>query len=163
MPIIALNDFLIPEILSSSKHRIEADGTCWIVDHSSKQWRRWDRSRRHGYRYCSFKNKEVNAHRLVYAKFVGPLSMHLQINHKDGNPSNNHVSNLELVTQSENQLHRYRCLKRGPIIGNKKISHEIAGMIREQRKLGATYSELINQFGLCKSTISYVVNKRTWS
>lgn len=163
MPLIASNDFLIPEILSSERHRIDPDGTCWIVDRGSKQWRRWDRERRHGYRSCSYKEKDVLAHRLVYAKFKGDVLQHLTINHIDGNPSNNHPNNLELVTIAENLLHSYKHLNKKPVRGFKKINFATAKMIRSQRRLGATYAELMEMFGLCKSTISYVVNNRTWA
>jgi len=44
--------------------------------------------------------------RLVAACFIGPIHGY-QINHRDGNPENNNVENLERVTQSENVKHRY--------------------------------------------------------
>jgi len=170
MPLIAKNDYLIYEILKSDKHRVEKDGTCWIVDYCTKKWRRWDFPRRKGrnkkakpYHEVSFKSKRVAVHRLVYGKFVGKLNDRLVINHKDGNPSNNKYDNLELITQSKNNFHAYRTLNKQPVKGRKKIDDETAEMLREQRRLGATYADLISMFGLCKSTISYVVNKRTWS
>lgn len=170
MPIIAKNDYLIDEILKSDKYRIDRDGTCWIIDLRSKTWRRWDTARKPRrkntkkiYREVNYKCKHVSVHRLIYAKFVGKLNDRLCINHIDGNPSNNTPENLELITQSENNFHAYQTLNKKPVIGNSKISKSVAHMIRQQRKLGATYSELMSMFGLCKSTISYIVNKRTWS
>lgn len=35
----------------------------------------------------------------------------MHVNHKDGNTTNNHISNLEWCTASENRLHSYRVLK----------------------------------------------------
>ena len=168
MPIIAKNDYLIDEILKNDKYRIEKDGTCWIVDQTTKTWRRWDRLHRTSkknskYRTVSYCGTKIQAHRLVYAKHKGKLYATLTINHIDGNPSNNHPENLELITQKENNLHSYRVLNKKPVVGYSKISSPIARMIRQQRKLGATYAELMSMFGLCKSTISYVVNKRTWN
>lgn len=46
-------------------------------------------------------------HRLVYQYFVGDIPDGMQINHKDGNKKNNHFSNLELATNSENTKHGY--------------------------------------------------------
>jgi hypothetical protein len=45
------------------------------------------------------------AHRLVAEAFIGSIGEKLQINHKDGNKTNNCVDNLEIVTASENGKH----------------------------------------------------------
>lgn len=47
-------------------------------------------------------------HRLVCEAFLPTYNPKLQVNHKDGNTANNHLSNLEMVTQSENHLHSYQ-------------------------------------------------------
>ena len=54
-------------------------------------------------------------HRLVAASFLDrpPSPDHSQINHKDGNKSNNAVENLEYVTPAENMAHRFACQKGG--------------------------------------------------
>lgn len=44
-------------------------------------------------------------HRLVTANFIKESK--LQVNHKDMDKSNNHISNLEYVTASENMKHRF--------------------------------------------------------
>jgi len=57
-------------------------------------------------------------HRLVAASFLGqpPSPEHSQINHRDGNGSNNAVENLEYVTPAENMAHRYANMKgRNPL------------------------------------------------
>lgn len=47
-------------------------------------------------------------HRLVAEAFLPNFHTDCGINHIDGNPSNNHVSNLELSNPSHNQLHAVR-------------------------------------------------------
>lgn len=65
-----------------------------------------------GYRrvsiYRDAKKKTVMVHRLVAMSFLGlPPSEHYQINHKDGDKTNNTVSNLEWCTPSENVKHSF--------------------------------------------------------
>lgn len=53
-------------------------------------------------------NRSVSVHRLVAETFLEKLEHHEVVNHKDGNPANNHVDNLEWCTYSENTLHAHR-------------------------------------------------------
>jgi hypothetical protein len=65
----------------------------------------------YGYKYIKIKNAETNrrkkylVHRLVAECYIPNCDALPQINHKDGNKSNNSVDNLEWVTASENQSH----------------------------------------------------------
>lgn len=68
-----------------------------------------------GYSFIALKNKDgvrknYSIHRLVYEAWGGELDPKLWINHKDGVKSNNHISNLELVTPSYNHIHAYKVL-----------------------------------------------------
>lgn len=54
--------------------------------------------------YYRGKHKKWTVQRLVAACFLGPIDGY-EINHKDRDPTNNHVINLERVTPSENQRH----------------------------------------------------------
>lgn len=57
--------------------------------------------------YRNAQPKMYSIHRLVASAFIPNDQGKEQVNHKDGNKSNNNVSNLEWVTQSENQIHAY--------------------------------------------------------
>jgi hypothetical protein len=54
--------------------------------------------------------KPFYLHRLVAIFHLPTFDSTLQINHKDGDKTNNHISNLEMVTASENALHAWRVL-----------------------------------------------------
>lgn len=49
--------------------------------------------------------KRIAAHRAVAIAYINNPKGLPQINHKDGNKLNNHIDNLEWVTQEENQQH----------------------------------------------------------
>ena len=64
--------------------------------------------RRNGYIYYEFRPKGERklymAHQLVAIAFLGhtPCGNKLVVDHIDGNPENNHVLNLQIITQREN-------------------------------------------------------------
>ena len=64
---------------------------------------------RHGYeRVCLFKmdrKRRYRVHRLVAMAFIPNPDNLPQVNHKDGNKRNNHVSNLEWITNEDNMHH----------------------------------------------------------
>lgn len=63
--------------------------------------------------YQNSKRLKCYAHRLVLSSFMGKCFFKGAVcNHKDGNKLNNHYTNLEWVTYSENSKHAYRVLGR---------------------------------------------------
>lgn len=64
---------------------------------------------------CKNGNKKTYAiHRLVAEYFLDRPEGTTEVNHKDGDKHNNNVSNLEWVTQAENQRHASNVIKRHP-------------------------------------------------
>ena len=51
------------------------------------------------------KRRQTSVHRVVAGAFLGIPIEDMEVNHKDGDKTNNHVSNLEWVTKSENEKH----------------------------------------------------------
>lgn len=68
-------------------------------------------NQRVGRYYVRFGGKNFSIHRLVALCFVdGKTEEKNTVNHIDGNPLNNHYTNLEWVSQSENNKHAYDVL-----------------------------------------------------
>lgn len=75
-----------------------------------------------GYETYRLRNKEgvfitKSAHRLFAEKYLEDFNEELQVNHIDGEKTNNLISNLEMVTASENMKH---AVKKGLIDNRKK-------------------------------------------
>jgi len=164
----ATNDNLIEEIINDPNYIIKENGEVLTrITRTGKVsvnnvWRDCVHFKDNGYQGVKYKYKNLQLHRIVYRKFKGELKENLTINHIDGNPANNHMDNLELVTQSKNNEHSYRILKRKPNCGNKKITKEIADQIRQDYKTLKSYSKLVEKYSLAKSTISYIIKNRIW-
>lgn len=53
------------------------------------------------------KKKNIRIHKLVAEAFIGVRPLGYEINHKDTNKQNNHVSNLEYLTKNQNIAHAH--------------------------------------------------------
>lgn len=115
------------------------------------------------------RSKCLYAHRLVASLFCpNPNPEELtQVNHKDGDKSNNHYSNLEWVSPSDNMRHSH---ERGLNIGRrqhgptKKASDEVVAWAYYQVKfLGRGITDVATKSNLPRTTLSSIMNKRSRS
>lgn len=63
-----------------------------------------------GYKQVNINGKLIYVHRVVASAFIPNQENKPQVNHKDGDKSNNCASNLEWATASENQKHAFKTL-----------------------------------------------------
>lgn len=163
------NDHLVREFCADEDYCIKPTGEIFSrrnrQGHLSNQWREVghdDVISGMVYRRVKYKKKSLSIHRIIWHRFGGELDPLLVINHIDGNPSNNHIKNLEQVTRAENNLHSYRVNKRASVAGNAKLTPAMVQQIRTLKANGYSLNRLARELGLAKSTISYIVNGRTW-
>jgi len=118
--------------------------------------------------------KHVLAHRETWKAFVGSIPDGMQINHKDGDKDNPHLTNLEVVTPSENKLHSYRELgasKPIPPASGKKGSENLNARLTEQdviniRRIiasGETQDAVARIYNVNQTQISRIVLRKSWA
>ena len=108
--------------------------------------------------------KNARAHTLVLTAFVGNKPAGMQCCHNDGNPSNNHISNLRWDTPKNNQADRIRhgtnlC---GVQMHLAKLNPEKVREIRRKRAEGMTLEALGFEYGVDHAAIWLVAKGRTW-
>lgn len=119
---------------------------------------------------CLSKNnikKTFLVHRLVLESFYKkPTKKEYTVNHKDGNPSNNKINNLEWSSNKNNTQH---ALKNGLIknLGenchlakmNRKKVYEIKRLF-ETKKI--TQKKIGNIYGIHQTTVSKIIRNKIW-
>tara|TARA_B110000285_G_scaffold109230_1_gene123962 strand:+ start:627 stop:1118 length:492 start_codon:yes stop_codon:yes gene_type:complete len=115
-----------------------------------------------GYVVTQCDGKLQYVHRLIAEKFIPNPENKPEINHKDGNKTNNRVSNLEWNTSRENTLHAYKI----GLVNNdskRKLTMEQANEVREKYKTGNYIQrELANEYGLTQQRIHQIVTNKSY-
>lgn len=115
-------------------------------------------------------------HDLVAAAFLGERPPGPQVNHIDGNKTNNRPANLEWVTGSANKYHYWNVLV--PVVGRKpsrgghfgryrlppstKLNQDAVLEIRRRRAAGESGIDLAAEYGVTDPAIYNICNRRTW-
>lgn len=127
-----------------------------------------------GYKTISTKIKGksfcLKVHRLVAMSFLPNPDNKRTVNHRDGNKSNNSLSNLEWATHSENTTHAYE----SGLMTSYKGEDHIASILTEEqvrkilelyvpgKKGGFGKHKIAKALGLPVSIVDGVVRKRAW-
>lgn len=169
MSIKSTNDFLISDLCNNKDYVIHKDSRIFtLIQKTGKRsvknvWRELiPNFDEFGYVRVRYKYKYLKVHRIIYQKFVGQLDMDLEINHIDGDRKNNDISNLELVTRSQNMRHSFHVLNRKPSYGLCKLNQGIADEIRVLSKYNTQVS-LSKTYGVSKCTIGYIIHNKIWN
>lgn len=101
------------------------------------------------------KYKNVFIHRELAKVFIGKAD-NMDINHKDGNKTNNSLSNLEIVTRRQNLVH---ALKTG--LRKTKYSAELIENIKKDYNSGLRQVDICKKYNVSKYLVFDVVHGRT--
>jgi hypothetical protein len=97
----------------------------------------------------------------VLFAFAGdPPEGKTQCAHYDGNPGNNHISNLRWASAADNTGDKIR---HGNIYsGNRKLKSEDVLDMRAMREAGAPYETIREKYKVSKGNLSAIINRTTW-
>lgn len=150
-------------------YSVSDDGRVW----SEKPWRgtsgRWLRPSTDGGGYqcvdlCVDGTKhDVRIHRLVAFTFLGaPPVPGLEVRHLDGNPANNHVSNLKWGTAVENMADQvaHGTSNHGERNPAAKLTEADVLDIREQQ--GVSHVGMARRYGVSETAIRKIRTGATW-
>lgn len=109
------------------------------------------------------KTKIRRVHVLVAAAFIGPRAEGMETCHIDGNPLNNHVSNLRYGTGAENlaDKRRHGRVLVGENHPNAKLTRlqiaQIRSEYKREHRTKSNSKELSLKYGVCMQTIAKIV------
>lgn len=122
-----------------------------------------------GYQYVhlsinKYKSAKWYIHRLVAFHFIPNSENKPQVNHVDGNPSNNDVSNLEWVTNDENQRHAIlnNLHFKGETHRDSKFTNDSIKLLPSLINIGFSLKELNCLTGVAVQNIEKILNGKTW-
>lgn len=121
------------------------------------------------YRYCvrlskNKKSKYIKIHQLVAQAFIPNPNNYIIINHIDGNPLNNLITNLEWCTPKENSEHYQKYLRKKPYDENKileMVKENIKpNIIQKENNISVfVYYNILKRNNIMPQGISYWQNK----
>lgn len=123
-----------------------------------------------GYLQVTLKGKIYLVHRLSAFTFLDNSENKPEVNHIDGDKTNNYLSNLEWCTKSENHIHAHKLgLKKsnfkpnyGSSNGNSKLTKEQVEEIKVKFNAGVSRKKLSHKYEVSITTISSINTGRTW-
>jgi hypothetical protein len=105
-----------------------------------------------------YRNRKI--HHLVALAFIGPRPPGCGINHVDGDVTNNRATNLEWVTQRENEDHAVRngLKASGDRVGTAKLTQEqVIGIARSYVRGVTSQKELAARNDIAQTTVSRII------
>lgn len=117
--------------------------------------------------YKDGKAKTETVHSLVIKTFIGKRDEGMQINHIDGDKTNNDLSNLEYVTPQENSEHAILIGLVNPVgssnANSKLFASDVINICEKYDAGGVTQQQLADEYGIVQVAVSDILCGKRWS
>ena len=110
------------------------------------------------------KKRSMAVHSVVALGFIGPRPEGMNVNHKNGNKTDNRPENLEYTTPKQNTQHALRngLLAVGERQGSSKLTDDGVREIRRLHSLGESPTKTAKKFKVSKGCVEQVVYGTSW-
>lgn len=152
-----------------SGYRIYPNGTIWSFrrPNPKRLKKAFDKD---GYIKCVLINdvgqrKYLRVHRIVAACFIDNIPDGMVVNHIDGNTTNNHFSNLEIITPADNERHARKVLGKrllGEKASRSKLRNIQVKQIRRLKYKNVSNKLIAETFQISSSQVQRIVSRNNW-
>ncbi|WP_430393757.1 NUMOD4 motif-containing HNH endonuclease [Brevibacterium paucivorans] len=122
---------------------------------------------RGGHLVVTLKGRQWRVHRVVMLAFIGPPPEGMEVCHQDGDPENNHLSNLRYDTHAANvnDRRRHGTHLRGVDIGiATRFTEDDVRIIRVLHSEGLSYQKIADMYGIRdRHHIKKIVKRKIWA
>lgn len=103
-------------------------------------------------------------HAIVAEAFIGPRPAGMDVRHLDGDPSNNHVSNLAYGTRAENfaDAISHGTIRHGSNHRSAKLDESKVRQIRAMWRSGERQCKIAEAFGVTGGVVSQILSGKSW-
>lgn len=119
-----------------------------------------------GYLRVKLRGKTLQVHQILAVKYFGDKCLGKQVNHIDGNKTNNMKGNLEMVSRAENIKHQWENNLSYERVGTAKLTDDEVREIRKRYVYGSRgkngANNLAKEYGVDRTNILRIVKREAY-